>query len=278
MTRRLKLLVDGALEGAGRVVMQHELSSEPQWIDVWFEPTPGAHSPPGLLGRMAAEACAFEIFHAPPAASSILRCLSKMLRVSRRRGRAARTGAQAGEGRLSPMVVSAGRPFAALEAIAAAHAGGWPEGVYRMTAPALPLYVVVVSELPRDRSTLVLRLMGARHVLREALEQLAGLPPDAWERAAATDSLRVLHSFASEAAEPMDPDEKGIIMSARETYEQIKNEGRTDVLLRQLARRFGEIPPDVMTRLKTASSEQLGRWAERVLTATTLADVLASED
>ena len=44
-----KRLLDGALEGAGRVAVQHELASEPQWIDVWFEPDE-AGCQPGCSG------------------------------------------------------------------------------------------------------------------------------------------------------------------------------------------------------------------------------------
>ena len=45
-----KKIVAGALEEAGEVEIQHEVATEPQWIDVWFEPNPGGHAPPGLLG------------------------------------------------------------------------------------------------------------------------------------------------------------------------------------------------------------------------------------
>lgn len=57
-----KKLLDGALQGAGRATVQHELSNEPQWIDVWFERKDTKPLPPGLFGTMIASSCAFEIF------------------------------------------------------------------------------------------------------------------------------------------------------------------------------------------------------------------------
>jgi hypothetical protein len=61
-------------------------------------------------------------------------------------------------------------------------------GVYE-AVPGLYLRVVVLAELPRTRSTLLLRLLGARRVLVGALEDLDALPGDAWERSIATPIL-----------------------------------------------------------------------------------------
>jgi len=48
------------------------------------------------------------------------------------------------------------------------------------------------------------------------------------------------------------------------------------VLLRQLRRRFGTaVNADVAQRIGTASVEQIDTWAERVLSAATLAELLA---
>jgi hypothetical protein len=50
--------------------------------------------------------------------------------------------------------------------------------------------------------------------------------------------------------------------------------GRAELLLKLLGLRFG--PPSAATRarVETATSDQLDAWAERVLTAQTLDDVL----
>jgi hypothetical protein len=63
------------------------------------------------------------------------------------------------------------------------------------------------------------------------------------------------------------------------TYDRITAESRADgkaTLLRKLLqRRFGAIPKAMATRIAKASSADIDRWAERVLDAATLADVLA---
>ena len=51
-------------------------------------------------------------------------------------------------------------------------------------------------------------------------------------------------------------------------------QGRAEVLARQLRRRFGLLPPDVVERLGQASAAELDTWAENVLDAETLDEVL----
>jgi hypothetical protein len=55
--------------------------------------------------------------------------------------------------------------------------------------------------------------------------------------------------------------------------EQGRKQGEAAVLRRQLERRFGSLPPTVSRRLEAAESDELLRWADRVLSARTLEDV-----
>ena len=50
-------------------------------------------------------------------------------------------------------------------------------------------------------------------------------------------------------------------------------EGEAAIIKRQLIRRFGALPESFQARLKSGTSEQLETWAERLLEASTLADV-----
>ena len=52
-----------------------------------------------------------------------------------------------------------------------------------------------------------------------------------------------------------------------------KIEGRAEVLSKLLTLKFGALPSDIDARLRNASIEQLDLWAERVLSANTLADI-----
>jgi hypothetical protein len=50
-------------------------------------------------------------------------------------------------------------------------------------------------------------------------------------------------------------------------------EGAALMVLRQLGVKFGPLEPEVEERVRTADSERLLDWAERVLTAESLEDV-----
>jgi hypothetical protein len=56
--------------------------------------------------------------------------------------------------------------------------------------------LVVVSELPRTRDTLLLRLMGGGRTLRDAIADLTALPVDAPERILALPHLKRLRIAA----------------------------------------------------------------------------------
>ena len=76
-------------------------------------------------------------------------------------------------------------------------------------------------------------------------------------------------------------------MELEETYDpwerRVRDEGRNDgdtrgraqVVLRQLARRFGTLDADVVARVRSASSADLDRFADRVLDAVSIGEVVA---
>ena len=51
-------------------------------------------------------------------------------------------------------------------------------------------------------------------------------------------------------------------------------EGRAELLLRQVRRRFGTVPPDVDARVRSAPDSQVDAWADAVLDARSLDDLL----
>jgi hypothetical protein len=54
---------------------------------------------------------------------------------------------------------------------------------------------------------------------------------------------------------------------------RLRPEGRAEVLLKLLQLRFTELPSTVEDRVRQASSEEIDRWVERVMTAQSLDDV-----
>jgi predicted transposase/invertase (TIGR01784 family) len=56
--------------------------------------------------------------------------------------------------------------------------------------------------------------------------------------------------------------------------EQGRSEGQRQMLVRQLGKRFGTLPNDAVARVSAATLETLELWSDRVLTASTLSEVL----
>ncbi len=54
-----------------------------------------------------------------------------------------------------------------------------------------------------------------------------------------------------------------------------KAEGRAETILRMLHKRFGELPAEIATRVRTGSLADLDRWTDRILDAATLAELFA---
>ncbi len=177
-----KDLLRASLEPDGPFESDAEVGPETQRADAWFTPDPqrpATRRDLGLLYRLTEEACLLEPFHAPPGEDEVGECVRKVLNF--RHVLALRTPPV-------PLPVqwifSAGRPARAVDGFRFQPAEGWPSGVYRM-APRLFTGLVVVSELPRTRETLILRLLGAGRVFQEAANELASLDPGARERALA---------------------------------------------------------------------------------------------
>ncbi|UQA63632.1 DUF4351 domain-containing protein [Polyangium aurulentum] len=122
--------------------------------------------------------------------------------------------------------------------------------------------------------------MGRGRTLRRAVAELLALPDDDIERCIA---LPILVRYRIESAsQPSTHADEEFLMSTQDVLkvwekqveERGAREGQRRVLLRLLRSRFGELPKTALARIEAADSEELDRWAERVLSAQTAEDVL----
>jgi hypothetical protein len=168
---------------------------------------------------------------------------------------------------------------------------GGLRGIYE-SPPLQYTRLVVVSELPVTRDTLLVRLLGAGSVLKQAIAELQALPADSPERRLALPvPLRLRVTVPTDPAQQTSDDQE-FLMNTQDIVETWRREaiqegveqgvkqgleqGERKVLLRQLRRRFGaEVDGGTERRVAAASAEQLEVWAERVLSVATLAELLA---
>jgi hypothetical protein len=234
-----------ALDASGATVVQYEISRDAQHADVRHNPDPaqGAERARiGLLGRIATVLCLIEIYGHAPDGAELRACLSKHFahweecaRKARAHNKRRKEKGLPPEPVVEPLlwIIAAEASVPMLLKLKLEPASGWPPGVYSHGDDLYRVRIVVASELPRDRSTLLVRIMAAGPGLPEAVAELAALPVDAHERTVAEGILVHLQSALGKKPSRT-PEEEEFIVSMQSTWEKARemgrDEGRTDGL------------------------------------------------
>ncbi|WP_437279226.1 hypothetical protein WME90_01325 [Sorangium sp. So ce375] len=255
-----KNVLRDTLDVVGPTETQVEVIAASQTMDIWYVPDPARatlRADLGLLGELAAEPCQFELFHDTPGPAELRGCVRKQLHWHHELER--RDGGAVPFPRLC--VLSSGRPATVLDAFGFAPEPGRP-GLYR-AARGWRVDVVAIAELPRTRGTLLLRLLGARAVLRDAIREVTALPKDAWERSIALPWLvRLRFETPAEPAARTaeDAEEEEIVTEVQQWFEQlqqsIRDEARREALQEGLKEGLKE---GQIQALATQFEKKLGR-------------------
>jgi hypothetical protein len=163
---------------------------------------------------------------------------------------------------------------------------GWPAGVYCQGGDVYRVRIVVASELPRDRSTLLVRLMAAGPGLVDALADLAALPDDAHERGVAEGIVVHLQSrLARKSSRTLEEEELIVIIQGgfKEARALGRDEGRALGRAEQAARavltvfhvRGVAVPDEARERILAEKDPSLlERWLERAVLAVSASEVI----
>lgn len=162
----------------------------------------------------------------------------------------------------------------------------WPAGVYFHGDDVYRVGIIVARELPRDRSTLLVRIMAAGPGLADAIADLAALPVDAHERAVAEQI--VLHLQDALARKPSrTPEEEELVVRMYRTWEEERQlalakgrkEGRAEEaaqnLLTVLEVRGFVVPDSARERiLGQKDLKRLERWLAKAVLAASVGEVI----
>ena len=281
-----KQIGKAALGPSGPTVAHDEIAPETQHADLRHEPDPARKAERkrlGLLGRIAAVLCLIEIYGHAPNAEEFRACLAKHIAFWQWRARKARAHNKKRRGKRQPpeafvepslWIIAAGTPTAILTKLKLKPARGWPTGVYFFADDVLRVGIIVASKLPRDRSTLLVRLMAAGPLLERAIEDLSALPPNAHERAVAEQILLSLqHALGKQSSRT--PKEQEFIVTMQKSWEDARAEGQANAVLTVLRVR-GIAVPDTARKhiLAQKDLQRLKRWLERATIATSIGEVI----
>ena len=271
-----------ALGASGITVAHDEISPETQHADLRHEPDPAREDERarlGLLGRIAAVMCLIEIYGHAPNADEFRACLAKHLAFWRQRARKDKRARQTAPF-VEPFlwIIAAGAPTALSRELDLEPAPSFPAGVYFFGKDVLRVGFVVASELPRERSTLLVRLMAAGPLLARAVEDLADLPEDAHERVVAGQILLDLRHVLGSKPSPT-PEEQEFIVTMQDYWQQARELGRTETragdVLTVLRVRGVAVPDAVRERiLAQKDALLLERWLEKAIVAASAGEVI----
>jgi hypothetical protein len=279
-----------ALSASGLTVVQHEISRDAQHADIRHDPDPARDAERarlGLLGRMAAVLCLIEIFGHAPDAAELRGCLNKHFahwgecsRKARAHNKKRQQKDLPPEPFIEPLLWILGATVSApmLRKLDAEAVPGWPKGVYSFGGDLFRARIVVASQLPRDRSTLLVRIMAAGPLLPEAIAELAALPTDAHERTVAEQILvHLQHVLGKKPTRT--PEEEEVIVRIKGGFEDMRLEGEIRANARAVLTAFrvrGIVVPDAAREriLAEKDPERLERWHEKAILAASVAEVL----
>ena len=287
-----KKIGKGALDASGPTVIQYELHRDAQHADLRHDPAPARgveRARLGLLGRIAEILCLIEIYAHAPSGAEIRACLGKHFAHWDECDRKARAqNKRRKERNLPPVpfvepwlwIIAAAASAPMLRKLEVKAAPGWPPGVYFHGDDLYRVGLVVADELPRDRSTLLVRLMAAGPLLAKAIADLGALPEDAHERAVAEHIVVHLQQIIARKQDRT-PEEEELIMhhTWNEARALGRDEGRAEARVRDVLavlRVRGIAVPDVARERILAEKDpiRLERWLERAILAGSIAEVI----
>ncbi|MGB7416849.1 MAG: DUF4351 domain-containing protein [Thermosynechococcaceae cyanobacterium] len=269
-----KQLLEELLTPLGTVQRSLEIPGEAKWVDLWFIPNAeqAEKETTDLLGRIAQRPCLLEPYRNPPSRTEIRSCVLKMLWVHEDlRRRAVQQGQTLSEQDL-PLVwiiaTTVSKPV--LQFFGAQTNPSWGDGIY-FSVEGFGTVLVSVDELPKIRETLILRLLGRGVVQRGAISDVLGLAVADPQRLL---MLRILSNWkVTLELNQVEFDDRESTMAFSQAFlewEQATEkkgleQGEKTLVMRQLRRKVGVLPPADIKAIESLSFEQTERLGEALL-------------
>jgi hypothetical protein len=287
-----KEYLEALLSPLGTVKTSQKIRSEVLEVDVWFEPDPSPPSPLpplGVMGRMTDTLTLFEPYRNPVSEDDLRSCLLKVLIAqSKKRRDGRRQNSPIAEEQLPALwIFTPTCSERIMEMSGVREFGGedWPRGIYFFTTPILRAGIVVIHQLPVVEETLWLRVLGRGNVQKQAVEELVELPTSNPYK---ENLLEILANWRQnlELRDNLTRQEQEELMSLSPAYlkqreewklegkEEGRQEGEASLVLRQLVRRFGEVPQNLAQQIRELPIDDVEALGEALLDFQSLSDLV----
>jgi hypothetical protein len=260
-------------------------------IDLLFVPLPAATSNReslGLLGKIATTTCLIEPYRNAPGLEEIRLCLLRLLiQHSERQREARRNELSLSEESLEMLwVVGPTISDAVRAAFSAQSSNDWETGIYFLGS-GLRTALVSIHQLPTTPDTLWLRVLGKGRVQQRAIAEVLALPTENPLRNIVLQLVASLNTSIREQPDSTNEDEQELIMNLSPAYyaweqevlqkgkTEGKLEGKQQLLVQQLAHKFGSLPVQLTQQLEAICDPQkLEQLGNAVLDASDLESFL----
>lgn len=260
------------------------INSERREIDVFFQPNREVPTTPdtlGLLGKLAQTTVLLEVFRNPVESYQITECLGKLFDVQLAIRKEKRKNKTQLALEVEPFlwILTPTLSESKLESFAAQSNSDWVQGIY-LLPPGLNTGIVVIHQLPVNRESLWLRILGRGKVQENAIDELKALPIDYPNRQNILEligNLFVMLEANKKAGEKLEEEEQDLIMKLSPIYveklEESKQIGLQQglqqeanlLIIRQLKRKLGNLPPNLENKIANLPLKTLEDLGEALL-------------
>jgi hypothetical protein len=291
----------------GNVTPSLNVSSEVRQVDGYFEPTKEVPTTPetlGLLGKLAQKSCLFEVYRNAVQFNEVKECLSKLFDFQLRKIKEANKEKRQMPSEELPFlwIISPTISDHILSKFEAKNPDNWVKGVYFL-ASGLNTGLVAIHQLPVNRETLWLRILGRGKVQEKAIKEVQALPSNYQNRDLVLELIYGLWTRIQDnqkKSSMIESEDKELIMSLRSLFQEKlsevetlgrkegRKEGRREgiiegfheglqkeitLVIRLLTRKIGNLSPELEIKIRSLAIEKIEELGEALLDFTSPQDL-----
>ncbi len=281
----------------GIVFSGKKIASQIKEIDVFFQPHKkiiNESNQLGLLKKFLKTICLFEVYRNSVYTHQIIECIGKLSDVKTSISREKKKNKEKNKGQeeVNLWILTPTLSDTILNSFEAKRKEDWEEGIYFLPVP-LSTRIIVIHQLPVNKETLWLRMLGKGKVQEKAIEELKLLSVDNAYRDSVLElvsNLFTMLQLNKEKSQDLTAEDKELIMKLSPIYkarlDEVKQEGiqqgveqgiqqeATLLIVRQLKRKVGELPANFEARVMGLSVSVLEDLGEALLDFNSLDDLI----